>query len=71
MCDHRNYRIKISLLPRRWCIPQLKMMDRYLKKRSVIKGEHEKNKLWRKKHHGSLQLKFERRSKEITPSIRF
>jgi hypothetical protein len=32
---------------------QLKMMDRYLKKRSVIKGEHEKNRLWRKKHHGS------------------
>jgi hypothetical protein len=21
MCDHRNYRNKISLLPRRWCIP--------------------------------------------------
>jgi hypothetical protein len=71
MCDHRNYRNKISLLPRRWCIPQLKMMDRYLKKRSVIKGEHKKNKLWSKKHHGSLQLKSERRSKEITPSIRF
>jgi hypothetical protein len=34
-------------------------------------GEHKKNKLWRKKHHGSLQLKSERRSKEITPSIRF
>jgi hypothetical protein len=29
-------------------------------------GEHKKNKLWRKKHHGSLQLKSERRSKEIT-----
>jgi hypothetical protein len=38
-------------------------MDRYLKKRSVIKAEHKKEKLWRKKHHGSLQLKFERRSK--------
>jgi hypothetical protein len=25
--------------------PQLKMMDRYLKKRSVIKGEHRKNRL--------------------------
>jgi hypothetical protein len=35
---------KISLLPRCWCIPQLKMMDRYLKNRSVIKGEHKKNK---------------------------
>jgi hypothetical protein len=31
--------------------PQLKMMDRFLKKRHVIKGEHKKNKLWRKKHH--------------------
>jgi hypothetical protein len=30
------------------------MMNRYLKKRSVIKREHKKNKLWRKKHHGSL-----------------
>jgi hypothetical protein len=71
MCDHRNYRNKINLLPRRWCIPQLKMMDRYLKKRSVIKGEHKKNMLWRKKHHGSLQLKSEQRSKEITPSIKY
>jgi hypothetical protein len=51
--------------------PQPKMMDRHLKKRSVIKGEHKKDKLWRKKHHGPLQLKSERRSKEITPSIRF
>jgi hypothetical protein len=34
-------------------------------------GEHMKNKLWRKKHHWPLQLKSERRSKEITPSIRF
>jgi hypothetical protein len=47
------------------------MMDRYLKKRSVIKGDHKKNKLWRKKHHMSLQLKFERRSKDITPLIKF
>jgi hypothetical protein len=47
------------------------MMGRYLKKRSVIKGEHKKNRLWRKKHHGSLQLKSEWRSIEITPSIRF
>jgi hypothetical protein len=46
-------------------------MDRYLKKRSVIKGEHKKNRLLRKKHHGSLQLKSERRSKEITPWIKF
>jgi hypothetical protein len=36
-----------------------------------IKGEHMKNRLWRTKHHGPLQLKSERRSKDITPSIRF
>jgi hypothetical protein len=34
-------------------------------------GEHKKIKQWRKKHHGSLQLKSEQRSKDITPSIRF
>jgi hypothetical protein len=34
-------------------------------------GEHKKNKLWRKKYHRSLQLKSERRSKEITPSIKY
>jgi hypothetical protein len=51
--------------------PQLKMTNRFLKKRRVIKGEHKKNKLWRKKHHWHLQLKSERRSKGITPSIRF
>jgi hypothetical protein len=50
--------------------PQLKMMDRFIKKRRVIKGEHTKNKFWRKKHHWLLQLKSERRYKEITPSIR-
>jgi hypothetical protein len=51
--------------------PQLKMMDRFLKRRHMIKGEHKKNKLWRKKHHWPLQLKSERRFKEITLSIRF
>jgi hypothetical protein len=51
MCDHRNNKSKINLLPQRWCIPQLEMMNRFLKKRRVIKGEHKKNKLWRKKHH--------------------
>jgi hypothetical protein len=65
--DHRNYRNKISLLPQHWCIPQL----RYFKKKGRIKGEHKKNRLWRKKHHRFLQLKSERRSKDITPSIRF
>jgi hypothetical protein len=71
MSDYRNYRNKINLLPRHWCIPQLKMMDRYLKKTSVIKGEHKKNRLWRNKYHGPLQLKFGRQSKDITPSTRF
>jgi hypothetical protein len=47
------------------------MMYRYLKKRSVIEGEHRKNRLWRKKHHGPLQPKSELRSKDITPSITF
>jgi hypothetical protein len=46
-------------------------MNRCLKKRGRIKGEHRKERLWRKKRHGPLQLKFERRSKEITPWIRF
>jgi hypothetical protein len=71
MCDHRNNKSKINHLPPQWCILQLKTVNRYLKKRDKIKGEHRKNKCWRKKHHGSLQLKSERRSKEITPSIRF
>jgi tRNA G37 N-methylase TrmD len=47
------------------------MMNRYRKKKGMIKGEHKKIKQWRKKHHGSLQLKSEQRSKDITPSIRF
>jgi hypothetical protein len=42
MCDHSNYRNKINPLPRHWCIPQLKMMDRYLKKKGRNKGEHRK-----------------------------
>ena len=54
MCDHRNHMKKINHLPQRWCIPQLNMMYRYLKKKGRIKGEHKKNRLWRKKHHGSL-----------------
>jgi hypothetical protein len=71
MCGHRNYRNKINLLLRQWCIPQLKMMYKYLKMKGRIKEEHRKNILWRKKHHDPLQIKFERRSKDITPSIRF
>jgi hypothetical protein len=34
-------------------------------------GEHKKTKLWRKKHHGPLQLKSERQFKGIIPSTRF
>jgi hypothetical protein len=45
--------------------------EKFIKKKRVIKGEHKKNKLWRKKHHRPLQLKSERRFKEITSSIRF
>jgi hypothetical protein len=52
-------------------LPQLKMMNRFFKRRRVIKGEHKKIKLWRKKHHDPLQLKSERRFKGITPSTRF
>jgi hypothetical protein len=45
MCDHRYYRNKINLLPQQWSIPQLKTMNRYLKKRGTIKREHRKNRL--------------------------
>jgi hypothetical protein len=51
--------------------PQLKKMNRFIKKKRVIKGEHKMIKLWRKKHHGPLQLKSERRFKGIIPSTRF
>jgi hypothetical protein len=44
-------------------------MNRYLKKRGKIKGEHMRNKI--KKNHGPLQLKSERRSKEIIQWIKF
>jgi hypothetical protein len=55
MCDHRNYRNKINLLPQQWCIPQLKTRYRYLKTRGMIKGEHRKNRLWRKKHCNTIK----------------
>jgi hypothetical protein len=71
MCDHRNHKDKINLLPLRWCIPQLKIMNMYLKKKGRIKGEHIKNKIRRKKHHKFLQLKSRRRFKEIIQWIRF
>jgi hypothetical protein len=51
--------------------PQLKKMNRFIKKRHVIKGGRKKNKLWRKKHHQPLQLKSERQFKGITSSIKF
>jgi hypothetical protein len=40
MCGHRNKRSKINLLSQQWCIPQLKTMNRFIKRRRVIKGEH-------------------------------
>jgi hypothetical protein len=40
--------------------PQLKMMNKYLKRRRVIKGEHRMSMMRRKKYHKPLQLKFER-----------
>jgi hypothetical protein len=51
--------------------PQLKMMNRFIKKRHVIKGEHKMIMLWRKKHHRPLQLKFERQFKGIILSTRY
>jgi hypothetical protein len=51
--------------------PQPKMMNRFIKKRYVIKWEHKMIKLWRKKHHRPLQLKSERRFKGIISSTRF
>jgi hypothetical protein len=35
-------------------------MNRYLKKKGGIKGEHMKNMIRRKKHHEPLQLKYKR-----------
>jgi hypothetical protein len=71
MCDHRNYKSKINLPPLHWCIPQLKMVNRYLKKNDRIKGEHMKNMIRRKKLHKFLQLKFGPQSKEIIQWIKF
>ena len=71
MCDHRNYMNKINPLPLQWCSSQLKMMDRYLKKKGRIKGEHMKNRIRRKKLHKILQLKFGQQFKGIIQWIRF
>jgi hypothetical protein len=46
-------------------------MNKYLKKRGRIKGEHIKNRIRRKKNHEFLQLKFSQRSKEIIQWIKF
>jgi hypothetical protein len=63
MCDCRNNKNKINLLPLHWCIPQLK--NRYLEMKGWIKGAHMKNRIKRKKLHNFLQLKFGQQSKEI------
>jgi hypothetical protein len=70
MCDRRNNKSKINLLLH-WCIPQLKMRNRYIKMKGWIKGEHMKNKIRRKKLHKLLQLKFGQQSKGIIQWIRF
>jgi hypothetical protein len=71
MCDHRNTKSKINLLPQRWYIPKLKTMNRFIKKRRVIKGEHKMIMLWRKKHLKPLQPKSERRFNRIIPSTKY
>jgi hypothetical protein len=71
MCDRRNNKSKINLLPLHCCIPQLKMRNRYLKMKGWIKGEHMKNKTRRKKCHKFLQLKSRLLFKEIIQWIRF
>jgi hypothetical protein len=46
-------------------------MNRYLKKKGKINGEHMKNRIRRKKLHKFLQLKFGQQSKEIIQWIKF
>jgi hypothetical protein len=46
-------------------------MNRYLKKKGRIKGEHKKNRIRMKKRHKFLQLKFGPQSKGITQWIEF
>jgi hypothetical protein len=58
MCDRRNNKNKINHLPQRWCIPRLKMRNKYLRMKAWIKGEHMENRIRRKKHNKILQLKF-------------
>jgi hypothetical protein len=46
-------------------------MNRFIKRRHVIKRKHRMSKRKRKKHLRPLQLKLERRFKGIIPSTRF
>jgi hypothetical protein len=71
MFDHWNHKSKINLLPLHWCIPQLKIRNRYLKMKGWIKEEHMNNMIRRKKLHKFLQLKSRRQFKEIIQWIRF
>jgi hypothetical protein len=64
MCDLRNNRNKINLLPQQWCNPQIKMRNRYLKMKAWIKGEHRKKRTRRKNYHMHLQLKSGHHSNE-------
>jgi hypothetical protein len=72
MCDLKNIKCKINLLPPQWCIPQLKMRNRYLKVMAWIKGEHKNKKEERsKKYHMHLQTKFAPTYKGIIRWIKF
>jgi hypothetical protein len=67
MCDHRNNKCKINLLPPLWCSPQLKMRNKYIMMMAWIKGEHKNKKEGRRKeYHRHLQPKFAPTFKEIT-----
>jgi hypothetical protein len=72
MCDHRNNKKKINLLPPQWHNPQLKMMNKHIKMMAWIKGDH-KNKMEgrKKKYHRHLQPKFAPTFKEIIRWIGF
>jgi hypothetical protein len=52
-------------------LPPTQDDEQVAQEEGLDQGGHMKNKLWRKKHHGPLQLKSERRSKGIIQWIRF
>jgi hypothetical protein len=56
MCEHKNNKNRINLLPQQWRNPQLKMRKRYLKTMAWIKGERMNKKTRNKKYHRHLQL---------------